>query len=323
MKKITIILITLVVLLCGSAMADSGVDPVPETQGIFTATTIDAVGNAASTTDIQWRITSSDPGLAGQPPLGDAWRGIDPPDADWTDLDKPFLYSSTYSEDTYSNGIGLIAYDKNMDVETSGQLSGQWNIEAEKQIEFVGVDGARVYSDENIMVDGVGNLTSTREQMLCVFVNQGNVPFPAFCNYAEAGSTVDMTAANVRTTSMDRFVVPTSDTSVELEHDILVTELIDGIPSSGTASAYVDVLIQESRSVTQIEYWRDNGETLVYDHTGEVSPLAERIEFSESTSITGDISVFDKQMNYNSKYNGLFGTDVNYEQVIIEVPINP
>jgi hypothetical protein len=298
MKKITIILITLMVLLCGSAIADRGIDPVPETQGVTTATTLDLVGNFASTTDIQWLITSDENGLAGQPPLGDPIQGFTRP---LDDLNHAIRYSSTYSEETYSNGLGLIAYDKNLDVETSEQLSGQWNIEGEKQLEFVGVDGARVYSDESIMVDGVANWSVIEDAMLCVFVYPplGHRSLPAYCNFAEAGSTVDMTVANVRTTSMDRFVVPTSDTSVELEHDIQVTELIDGLPSTGTASAYMDVLIQEARGIRFIREGSYYGPLIGFD-----SVPMERIEFGEVTSVTGDISLFDKQMNYNSMYTG-------------------
>jgi len=285
MKRLSFIIIALMVLVCVSAMADRGIDPVPETQGITTATTLDLVGNMASNTDIQWRITDDPFGLDGQPPL----------------FDESTSYASAYSEDTYSNGIGLIAYDKNMDLETSEQLSGQWNIDADKQLEFVGVDGARMYSDEFIMVDGVGDIHSITElEMLCIFASEDAYFFPAFCNYAEAGSTVDMTVANVRTTTMDRFIVPTSDTSVELEHDILVTELIDGVPSSGTASAYMDVLIQEARGIQLIQ--EDSGPEEI------ISPLSERIEFSEVSSVHGDINVFDKQMNYESMFTGQGGS---------------
>jgi len=282
MKKIIMSLIALMFLVCGFAFADRCIDPVPETQGITTATTLDLVGNMASNTDIQWRITNDEAGLDGIPPLTRVY---------------PAVYQSAYTEDTYSNGVGLIAYDKNMDVETSEQLSGQWNIDADKQIEFVGVDGARVYSDETIMVDGIGDwFYPAFVEVLCPFaLSEGTNILPAFCNYAEAGSTIDMTMANVRTNSMNRFIEPTSDTSVELEHDILVTEMIEGLPSSGTASAYIDALIMEGRNVYSIE-------------NDDICPLEERIEFGETTSITGDITVFDKQMNYNSElqHSGIY-----------------
>ena len=265
MKKLAIMVIALA-LLTGFAVADPGINQTPETQGITTATTIDAVGNFASTTDVQWRITTADAGLNGVPPMTQTGAAY---------------YASTYEEDTYSNGVGLIAYDKNMDVETSNQLAGQWNIDADKQLAFVGVDGARVYSDEYIMVDGVGVNTTVTDKMLCVFAGDATTAFPASCNFAEAGSTIDMTVANVRTNSMDRFIHPSSDTTVELEHDLAVTELITDLPSMGSASAFMNVLIMEA-----------------YGDTPDT--LGERIEFGELTSVNGDITSFLKDMNYVS-----------------------
>ena len=264
MRKVVIITLA-IIFMTGCSLADHGIDQVPETQGITTATTLDLVGNFASTTDIQWRITDAFFGLDEIPPLY--------PDETY--------YASAYTEDTYSNGIGLIAYDKNMDVETSEQLSGAWNIDADKQLAFVGVDGARVYSDEYIMVDGVANCSATSDEMLCVFAAAATETFPAYCNFAEAGSTIDMTVANVRTNSMNRFITPSGDTTVELEHDIAVTELITDLPSMGSVSAFMNVLIMEG-----------------YGDTPET--MGEKIEYSEITSVYGDISTFLKDMSYVS-----------------------
>jgi hypothetical protein len=265
MKKV-IIMVIILAFLTSFVVADHGLDPVPETQGITTATTLDVVGNAASTTDIQWRISYSD--LNDIPPL-------DP---------HSTYYASSYSEDTYTNGVGLIAYDKNIDVETSEQLAGQWNIDADKQIEFVGVDGARAYSDEYIMVDGVGNWTGVGGEMLCVFAAEMYDYFPSYCNFAESGSTIDMTVANVRTNSMNRFINPSGDTTVELEHDVAVTELITELPSMGSASAFMNVLIMEEHANIDVE-----------------DPImCEKIEFGEVSSVSGDITAFLKDMNYVS-----------------------
>ena len=267
MKKFAVLVIALV-LLTGYAMADSGIPQVPETQGIVTSTTIDAVGNFASSTEIQWRITNYDEGLT------------DLLDGDFDTADDA-VYESTYTEDTVSNGLGLIFYDKEMDVETSSQITGQWNIEATKALEFIGVDGARVVSSDSIFVDGVADSEDTDEIVLCPFAEDVTETFPTFCNRAEAGSTIDMTVANVRTTSTDRFVMPSGDHTVELNHDILVTELIDDLPSQGTASAYMEVLIQESSAA-------------------EPDELMERIEFFEETTVSGDITRFEKLMHYES-----------------------
>ena len=168
-------------------------------------------------------------------------------------------------------------------METSEQLAGEWNIDADKQIEFVGVDGARAYSDEYIMVDGVSDFGwYLGERMLCVLAQDDEFFDPAYCNFAEAGSTIDMTVANVRTNSMDRFITPSGDTTVELEHDIAVTELITELPSMGSASAFMNALIMEEYGVAY-----------------QVVP-GEKIEFGEVSSVSGDITAFLKDMNYVS-----------------------
>jgi hypothetical protein len=267
MKKL-VILILAVGLLTGFAMADRGIPPVPETQGIGTSTSVNAVGNFASATEMQWRITTDTGGLTEVPPL----------------TYTAAIYESTYTEDTQSHGVGLMLYDKELDVETSGQISGQWNIEATKQIAFIGIDGAYVVSTDNIMVDGAARGTLTRDEVICPFAEDVSYFFPAYCNRAEAGSTIDMTVANVRTTTTDRFVMPSGDHPVELNHDLRVTELVTDVPSSGFASAYMDVLIQEDQT----------------GHEGFSALLFERIEFSEETTADGAITLFDKLMHYES-----------------------
>jgi len=134
------------------------------------------------------------------------------------------------------------------------------------------------------MVDGASQWTFTIEEMICPFAPDMAFIFPAYCNRAEAGSTIDMTVANVRTTSTDRFVMPSADHPVELNHDIRVSEVVTDLPSIGSASAYMDVLIQEN-----YDEYEDEGPT-----------LSERIEFSEETAVDGDITLFEKLMHYES-----------------------
>jgi hypothetical protein len=272
MKKLAILVIALV-LLTGYTLADRGIDPVPETQGIVTSTSVNAIGNFASATELQWRITDDPNGLPKIPPLSAAAA----------------IYESTYTEDTQTHGVGLMLYDKELDVETSGQISGQWNIEATKQIAFIGIDGAYVVSTDNIMVDGAANYDKTIQNVICPFATTVTEMFPTYCNRAEAGSTIDMTVANVRTTTTDRFVMPSADHPVELNHDLRVTELLTDVPSVGFASAYMEVLIQEARGGPQDA-----------PAPAPFLTLMERIEFSEASSADGAITLFDKLMHYES-----------------------
>ena len=281
MKK-TIILTIALVLLAGVAFADHTIPPVPETQGIVTSTSVNAVGNFASATELQWRI-SAGIALPDIPPLSDGG-----------------IYETTYTEDTQTHGVGLMLYDKELDVETSGQLSGQWNVEATKQIAFIGIDGAYVVSSDNIMVDGAGWYDQTVDALICPFAHAVPSVIPTFCNRAEAGSTIDMTVANVRTTSTDRFVSPSSDHPVELNHDIRVAELIADVPSVGMASAYMEVLIQGGRGILL----ENNNQDLIQANGHLYDPLMERIEFSEETTADGAITLFEKLMHYESVYTG-------------------
>jgi len=277
MKKFVYIFV-IFTLLSGIALADPGIPAVPETQGIDISTTVYAIGNFASSSDMQWMITNDDKGLSDIPPL---------------DVIFATAYQSTYSEDTSSNGNGLIYYDKELDVETSDQLSGQFNIEATKEIAFVGIDGARITSADNIFVDGAATRYLTDQVILCPFATYDTTVIPSYCNSAEAGSLIDMSVANVRTTSTDRFVVPSGDSPVELNHDILVTEFATDMPSQGIASTDMDVLILEGSG-----YFKTFDMERIILLYPDVA--MERIEFSEATDVNGDISNFEKLMHYES-----------------------
>lgn len=252
MKK-TKLLATFILLLlgvAGIAVADHGIDPVPETQGISTSTTIIAVGNFDSHTEL-------------------AWEGND----------GGTTYAAVYTEDTQSSGTGIINYDKELDIDTGAKISGQSNIEATKILGFVGLDGGRVYSSEYIMVDGSSSAEETGSGSICVFGGDTAI-LPAYCNRAEMGSTIDMSIVNVRTSSDSRFVMESGDYPVELNHEILVTEYIPGVPSKGMVSAFIDVLVHEGR--------------------GDGTTLAELIRFREETSLIGEITTFEKRMHYES-----------------------
>lgn len=277
MKKIVYVII-MSGLLSGFAFADPGIPAVTETQGIDISTTVYAIGNIASSSDMQWLISNDPRGLPGIPPLN---------------IFFVTAYQSTYSEETSSNGNGLIFYDKELDVETSGQVSGQWDIEATKEIAFVGIDGARITSADNIFVDGTATRYLTDQVILCPFTAFETILTPSYCNSADAGSLIDMSVAKVRTTTTDRFVVPSGDYPVELNHDILVTGFATDVPSRGITSAHMDVLSQEGSGGIRIF---DQGRIILLYPDAP----AGQIEFSEDTMVFGDINTFEKLMHYGS-----------------------
>ena len=324
-----IVALVISIVLAGVSTADRGIDPVLETQGIDTLTVIHAVGQFHSDSDITWKITDDVNGLTGIPPLGDSgtegyieilsWE--DPFQAiAYAQSEGATLYTSVYNEQTGSSGVGQIGYTKSLEADTTAMLTGQSNIQAIKQIQYIGENGGSVSSDDSIMVSGTANPSpyasfglgintdapesATNGKFGCIFAGgNGSTILPAFCNYAESTSSIDMSTANVRTTSDVRFVVSSADTPVILDHEIRVTD------SVGKASAGMDVLIMESNpSADRLDfafsiYPEPESEERI-DITGWVSrsspDMVESLDVSEYTSIDGTIRLFDKAMRYDS-----------------------
>ena len=101
---------------------------------------------------------------------------------------------------------------------------------------------------------------------------------PAYSTTVGSESSIDMSVVNMRTTTSAGFVVSES-TPVELTYNIRVTDL-DGIPSHGKVSTFMEGIIHEGRK-------------------SALAPF-ETIEFNERTSIDGHIYLFDKDMRYSS-----------------------
>jgi hypothetical protein len=264
MKKfgIMVIALAMLVLLIGLGTADQGVNQTFETQGVSMVTSIQAEGNMFSATDVTWKQSSAVP-LTAIPPAPAAGT----------------YYVSTYSEDTMSNGVGFITYDKSTQLETKSRLNGQFNIEAIKEIAFIGMDGAEITSTDNIFLDGTGNWTKTADAAICVFAASTSEYIPRFCNTVESGSSFTMNVVNARTVTNDRFVIPSADTPLTLNHNIRV-DMLEDIPSIGKVSAFMEGIVMEGR--------------------GNNTSYYEKIEFSEETMADGYITLFDKDMSWVS-----------------------
>jgi len=263
MKRFGIMIIGLAFLvgMTSFAIADPGMNATLETQGFTITTTIQAQGNMDSKTDISWTQSSSQ-SLSTTPPLNSG-----------------SYYAASYQEDTQTNGVGYINYDKTLELDTSSALTNQYNIETTKQINFVGINGARILSDESIFVDGTGHASNTANNVICVFGTSNSEYIPAFCNVIDMGSSIDMSVANVATTTGARFVASSADTPVEVYHTIRV-DPIDDSPSIGRAATYIKGSIMEGRSNSSGHF--------------------ENVAFEERTSIDGYISLFDKDMSWLS-----------------------
>jgi hypothetical protein len=331
MKK-WILLFIVIVLLAGFTTAERGIDPALETQGLKTHTVIDVVGGLSSKTSLEWWITDDLKGLNGVPPLEDS-SSVGSIDVNWEANPVQIiaqgqntgatLYTSVYTENTDTNGVGNIGYTKDFGVDTKAVSTGQSNIEALKQLQYIGENGSRILSNDFIDVRGAGAASPSgsfgvalnaevpeyvplsANNFICPFGGGSSISDP-FCNEVQAKSSIDMNIANVMTNTNARFVVPSADTPVALSHDIQVTDSI------GKASAGIDATIHEGSShvnmhefslpidvynpITQTtEHYTLNGWVAISSND-----LVEEVSMHDFTSIDGVIDTFDKSMNYNS-----------------------
>ncbi len=273
-------------------MADTGVPQVPETQGFSTSTAISAFGMATETDSIVSQIISN------VNPSFNSGFPLNPPLYDYDTA----VYTSSYTENTIADQ-GLVTYAKTIKADTSGMAAeNQFNVKTDKIVEFIGIDTGRMISAESNLVDGVGTVFSTGNIMLCPFAAGLQHYNPPFCNIVEEGSSVDLTIGSLSTATEERHIMqsvnfcgisgydlPVSTPGVEVNYNIKLTGFGD-IPATGTANAFMNVHIQEGGA----------GPLIVLGQQQK----AEDLVYSESSTATGDITLFNKVMNYNSKING-------------------
>jgi hypothetical protein len=296
--KFTILIIAFALCLCtGIALADSAVPQTPETQGFVTSTIMQAVGTATETDSLAWRITNDG--------VNDFFGGLNPPLFAY----DATIYSMTYTEDTIADQ-GLVTYTKQGFLDTQGKVPDQSNVNMEKVVEFVGLDTGRMVSAEEQVLDGAGTPFFTEDTFICPFASEQAPLLPAFCNIAQEGSSVDLTLGSLSTSADTRFVtalapdsfitnlpgwdLPVSDNGVE---SMNVGEAM------GSADAYINVHVQEGRGVLYVIDGTGDGLGQEDDHIF-VDPKAEDLTYSEDSTASGHITLFQKTMSYNSKLTG-------------------
>ena len=262
MKKFVFMIITTAVLfaLTGVAMADTGMYPVPETQGIVTSTIAYATGTVTGTGSIVWQTGDGDLHI---PPLG-IWN---------------ITATMSYTEHTIADQ-GHVEYTKAQSLDTAGMVAGTYNFNTRKLVDFIGLDTGRMLSDENLLLDIADyGYYDTSNLYLCPFASAATPSSPGYCNIIEAGSSVDTIIASLSTSADERHVMETGDPAVAVDYRIRMTGFGD-IPATGSATAYLNAHLQEARV-----YEGDKAEDLVY---------------SETSIATGKISLFDKVISYQS-----------------------
>ena len=282
MQKFGILVFALTLGIIGMAMADPAIPKVNEVQGLSTSTTVIAAGNFNGASSVDLQISSKIP-LTGIP--GEDWQNL-------YAAHGATIYQTVYTEDTQNSEAGFISYDKDLDVSTANKVSGQYNIQAVKQITYLGVDASSLVTNDYLLLDGSGWPERAELRLICPFAGGIGNYYPAFCNRVETGSTMNLKVANLNTQVGDRFIMKAADAGVEVFNTVGVSSYATDLPSKGSVSAYMRGSIKEGGRGSD---WVPVGEGF-----GALSDLYESVTFSDTTGVSGDITTFAKSMRYTS-----------------------
>jgi hypothetical protein len=307
---ILIISAVLVISFAGVVYADIPVHAVPGLAGLSTTTSMNVQGIVTTSTSVSLQMGSdnlNDPPLenAGFPgtwgPFGPAdiyieGYTVDPRAAPPGTPVPPgeVQYTTGYNEEVTAVS-GSINYQKTMTICTSNKTAGEDNIAGDRLLTFIGGDGGRMTTSEEIFLDGAGAQTVSANQVCCPFVGTANPFFPPFCNIVESGSSADISTGSISTSAGMRFIGASADVPVAETYSINVKGVtgFEGASAIGTVNAFMKAHLQEGIE-QQIPRWHPT------DIIGFTPGKAEDLSYSETSMASGAIHSFTKDIQYQS-----------------------
>lgn len=231
MKKLAIMVIALM-MLTGFAAAAYLPPETDETQGITTYLAVVCDGTVFEKEQVS--ICASNEANPLTPPLSNG----------------EVVSVSGYSQSLLA-GHGMTAYEKSLYVDSSNALDNEYNIESSTQLTFdAGNNGGGAIFREDVLEVGVSTGEETTiegDKTLCVFAEPDaeDVVYPAFCNYAEAGTNMMVTSVNMQSTSGTRSIAAVYDIGAALDYGITA----DGV---GAITVHFDAIDFDSRTAQVI-----------------------------------------------------------------------
>lgn len=313
-----VFLIVGVLFLCtGAVLADTSIDPTPETQGIKTTTSMQGQLAISKSSELAWQSSSTtldntlDPiGQSFELPggvtmiidfIGEPFNSLFPN----TPGEREYIVS--YTESTGSS-IGNVDYSKTMNVDTAGKVLGGSNVQVHRNVQFSAPAEnplSTLTSQEQLTVDGVGALGLTEDMVLCPFAVSTSEFFPEFCNIVQTGSSVAVTSGSFITDGSERHVqIP--DIPVEANYGVQLKGM-GGEPAAGSVSSFMKVHTQEGRVAVDDELTGvvknplnpDDppvGATVYFIESGKAADFT----YNENEAASGLINGFNTQYYYQS-----------------------
>lgn len=285
-----------------TVLADHAPTQTPETQGMYTVTSVEVAGLATESEEIVWQMSSLE---LDNPPLSlpflsyDTLHGIVvfniPGVTDTTGGTGETQYIVSYSENTLADQ-GATNYFKQNDLDTRNQPANQENLETDKIVTFEGSATGSMSSSEDLLLDGASQFERTVGLFTCPFGSASRSVLPPYCNIVEMGSDVNIREGALVTSSGERSVAASADVPVDASYSIDLSGLGDSA-ASGSARAYMQSHLQEGRMILIYGIYPPiPGLSMEQFTEGQSLDLT----YSEETSARGEITSFRKDMEYES-----------------------
>jgi hypothetical protein len=309
---LAILAAVLLIFSMGFASGDIPVPAIPEKAVLSTITFAGVQGIATSSTSLSLQLgtrTLNDPPLENGGFPWEWWAGEDAPLNTGYSV-APYVikiykgkpvppgevqYTAGYDE-VVTAVSGDIGYQKSMSISTLNKTAGEDNIAAERIISFIGGDGGRMTTTEDILIDGTGAQTVSTSRFVCPFAGSASPFLPPFCNIVTSGSSADISSGSISTSSGLRFITATADIPVAETYRINMKGITGpgGYSDAvGTVSASIKAHLQEGTE-KEVPRW------FTSDPVGYTPEKAEDLAYSEISMASGSISSFTKDLKYQS-----------------------
>jgi hypothetical protein len=204
-------------------------------------------------------------------------------------------YTSGYDEEMTAVA-GILVFQNTMSINSANKPADEDNIAADGLVTFIGGDGGRLTTTEDILIDGAGAQTVSENQLNGPFSEGINPFFPPFCDIVLSGSSVDISTGSISTKTGIKFISATADIPTTETYLIDVQGVMGSggnTDAQGTVSAYMKGNVHEGiEEPIQREF--------PTDPLGFIPGESGTLSYSETSVASGSIHSFYKNMQYQS-----------------------
>jgi len=322
MKKISIVVLTLIVLVIGLAMAADPINAITETQGISTTTGVVVMGTMSNSESVVMTISTMD--LRDNPPLGALGHT---PAYDGGGFISGMNPSNHWAHFVYGPGIELLSlperqavmsytesvladngyseFNEMQSMDTGNKVANQKNFASTEQFDFVAFPDAmgRATTSESLLLDLVSQGSVAADRFLCPFATGDQGFIPPYCNVYEMGSSFTGSQVSEVTQAGTNFIAKSADVPTQASYSV-------GLSGTGSAAAWINTHVMEGRTAgyypyedfggSGIMFWNyDTGDGAIpyvggNGRTGFMQGVD--LVYKEKTTASGVIEAFSKSM---------------------------